>query len=565
MKKLIALLLVLVMVLGLAACGKKAAEPAVTEAQEDGNNPLALDPAPVEEEPDPYSFTFTQYGNGKIQIVGAEFTQSDYGDDLLRIYFDYTNQDGPGVYHYLSNELEFFSITQDGKDCERYLAYSSNDFIVPEDLNFETYLQPGCTNRNTILIECDPNGGNVKVSCYLTVGSLIYDPDEVEPFEFEIDTKNLMGVPEPFVLPAITDPQYTAGMSASGVLDYPMDSEVSIDGIELTKDYDGKDVLRVKLTVTNNGDEPLIPALLCYMTLYQDGVSLPEVVTWDLYDEDVTAEDEAFQEDLYPGETVQCSALFYPRNQSPVEAVCENLTQSDLRVGTCFDVKSLFDGAKAEAEAAAEAAAAAMAAASAADKELMKQMVGAWDRTNSWPDHITFNADGTGVHDMTGDLFDFTYIVTEGVVYLTYDDGEETDYEISVSGNDLVLTNTFYQEEQTFARAGAEETEEEQPEVTEAPTEESQEVALKDFIIGTWVEHTSGYEETFTFNADGTGVYYYTDGATREFSFTYVINDTYVYISYDDGNIGGFDTEIVDDNTIMAEITGYGTIEYVRE
>lgn len=562
MKKILALLLVLTMLLSMVACGKKE-----DTAMEDGNNPAAIESTPVEEEPDPYSFTFTQYGNGKIQIVGAEFTQSDYGDDLLRIYFDYTNQDGPGVYHYLSSDLELISITQDGKDCERYLAYYTHDFVVPEDLNVETYLQPGCTNRNTMLIECDPNGGNVKVSCYLTVGSLIYDPNEAEPFEFEIDTKNLMGVPEPFVLPAITDPQYTAGMSASGVLDYPMDSEVSIDGIELTKDYDEKDVLRVKLTVTNNGDEPLTPALLCYMNLYQDGVSLPEVVTWDMDDDDVTVEDEAYQEDLYPGETVQCNALFYPRNQSPVEAVCENLSQSDLRVGTCFEVKSLFDSAKAEADAAAEAAEEAMTAASAADKEIMKQMVGTWDRTNSWPDHITFNAYGTGIHDMTGDLFDFRYYVSEGVVYLTYDDGEETDYEVTVNGNDMVLFNEFYKEEQTFVRAGAAEAPAEtEPAETEPAATEAAAMDWAKFLVGTWVDHESGYEETFTFKANGTGVYSYYDGGLVEFSFTYEIcDDDSVDIFFDDGDVGGFWMKAEDENTLLITNSAVTDMLLVRE
>ena len=90
MKKLIALLLALVMVLSMAACGKNEE----TLEVDDGNNPLAIDTVPVEEaEPDPLSHEFTQYGNGKIKIVGAEFTQDDYGDDLLRVYYDYTNTD----------------------------------------------------------------------------------------------------------------------------------------------------------------------------------------------------------------------------------------------------------------------------------------------------------------------------------------------------------------------------------------------------------------------------------------------------------------------------------------
>ena len=549
MKKIIALLLAFVMVLGLAACGGGNNEE--TQGTVNQNDPVTDQTAPTDDtEPveDPYSFAFTQYGSGKIQIVGAEFTQSDYGDDLLRIYFDYTNQDGPGIYHYLSNELEFFSITQDGKDCERYSAYSSNDFIVPEDLNFETNLQPGCTNRYTMLIECDPNGGPVKLSCYLTVGNLIYDPNEVEPFEFEIDTENLMGAPEPFVLPAITDPQYTAGLSASGVLDYPMDSEVSIDGIELTKDYDGKDVLRVKLTVTNNGDEPLTPALLCYMTLYQDGVSLPEVVTWDLYDEDVTAEDEAFQEDLYPGETVQCSALFHPRNQSPVEAVCENLTQSDLRLGACFDVKALYDAAAAADQAAADAAAAAEAAA-------RKALVGTWlQRDSSWDDTYVFNADGTGKL-ISGPEYPFTYSVSGDTLTLIYGPDDEEEFAFSADGDVLTLTDMWGEALLLDKQAdmAGEETEETVPEETEETVpEETEAPELAELLIGTWVSEYDG--ETYSFNADGTGYQIY-QGVT--YTYTYALDGDYIDISYDDGDSDYCKIEIVDDILYLADVWSY--------
>jgi len=53
MKKLIALLLALALVLSMAACGKNE-EPAEPEI-EDGNNPLAVESDPVEEVPDPWT------------------------------------------------------------------------------------------------------------------------------------------------------------------------------------------------------------------------------------------------------------------------------------------------------------------------------------------------------------------------------------------------------------------------------------------------------------------------------------------------------------------------------
>jgi len=111
MKKLIALLLALALVLSMAACGKNE-EPAEPEI-EDGNNPLAVESDPVEEVPDPWTHEFTQFGNVRIKIVGAEATQNDWGEDLLRIFYDYTNTDDTANGHYPHTALNFLSITQD--------------------------------------------------------------------------------------------------------------------------------------------------------------------------------------------------------------------------------------------------------------------------------------------------------------------------------------------------------------------------------------------------------------------------------------------------------------------
>lgn len=543
MKKIIALLLALVMVLSLAACGKK---ETATDAPE---SPIVTTPTVEVVEDDAYTHTFSQYGDVRIKIVGSEFTKSDWDEDLLRIYYDYTNTDDTANGHHPSTVLNFISITQDGNDCVTYRFRSGDEMAIPEDTNDENYVQPGCTNRNTILVKCDPNGGSVKVSCYAMVGSWVYNANDVQPFDFEIDPDNLMGAPEPFVLPAITNPTYTSGMSASGKYDYPLDSEISINGIELTKDYDGRDVIRVNLTVTNNGEEELTPALICLLELYQDGVSLPWVnATWDMDSDMVTDGDIAYEEDLYPGETVECSALFYPRNQNPVEAVIENVN-AELCLGARFDLKGLYEEANAQAAAAADAAA----AASAADQAIMSAMVGAWDRTNSWPDHITFNADLTGVHDMTGDLFPFSYIVTDGILYLTYDDGEETDYEVSVSGNDLVLTNTFYQEEQTFVRADAASSKvpaaTESPVSTEAPEKDDPYAHLATDIIGCWLDVITGENESFTFKKDLTGLYTWMD---ESYTFTYTLTDDIVEIFFEDGDYSSFYVSVEGDTLYLA-------------
>ena len=385
----------------------------------------------------------------------------------------------------------------------------------------------------------------MKVSCYIMIGGWMYNENDIKLFEFEIDPDNLMGAPEPFVLPAITDPTYTSGMSASGKYDYPLDSEISIDGIELTKDYDGKDVLRVKMTVTNNGDEALYPSLICKTELYQDGVSLPWVnATWDMDSDMVTDGDIAYEEDLYPGETVECSALFYPRNQNPVEAVIENVN-AELRLGARFDVKALLEAAAAAEQAANEAASAAEAAA-------RKALVGTWlQRDSDWNDTYIFNDDGTGLL-ISGPEYPFTYSVNGDILTLDYGDGDEEEFTFSVDGTLLTMID-MWDEELLLDRTESVETEP-TTETTSEPatepeetTEPENQIVLADALIGTWVNES--YGETYVFNADGTGYQIY-EGVTYE--YTYTIDDDYVEIAYADYDSDAFNVEIYDGQLIIA-------------
>lgn len=552
MKKLIALLLALVMILSLAACGGD--KPAETKPQE--NKPGQTDPAPTQPADavkDYASMEFTQYGNAKITILGAEFIKDDYDEDVLRIYYDYTNTSDTACYQYPALALDFMSITQDGEKCDHVNFGILDECAVPEDLNYDSPVQPGLTSRQTMLIECDPNGGIVEVSCYIMIGNWVYEEDKVECLTFQIDPMNLPGVPEPLELAPIMNPTYAAGLPTSGTNE---NGHISIDGMELTVGDAGENVLRVNLTVTNNGDEAMMPMTITHgVEAYQDGFALQWFSTWDL---EATEADEAYEEDLYPGETVRCSALFLLRNDHPVEIVIEDL-YDELRLGMIGDVKAAMEAIQAALDAQQQAADAAAAAA-------RKALVGTWlQRDSDWEDTYIFHADGTGML-ISGPEYPFTYTVRGDVLTLIYDEDDEEEFTISIDG-DLLTMIDMWDEELLLDRQTEEPeiAETEAPQETEAPEQESLDVELKDFIIGTWAEHTSGYEETFTFKADGTGVYSYIDGSKWEFTFTYTISGTYVDIRYDDGDIGGFYTEIKDENTILAEINGYGTVELVRE
>lgn len=527
MKKTLAILLALVMVLTLAACGGGGKKPAETTAPQQTEPGVQLP-----------NFTFTQFGDAKITIVGAEFAKNDEEEDILRIYYEYTNTStgDKARGHYPNTAVDFISVTQDGSDCEEYTFTPWDETCIPEDTNDNLYVQPGRTMRNTMCFRCDPNGGPVKVSCYVMVGSWMYDADSIEAFEFEVDPANLMGAPAPFALPAIAEPTYTDGMESAGVYGNS-EHEISINGLELTKDYDGADVVRVKLTVTNNGEESMSPALICDLELYQDGIGLHYPTTWDMAEP--TAEDEAYETELEPGETVECNALYYLRNQNPVEVVIES-PNADTRLGARFDVKALLDAAAAEAQAQQQAA-------DAASAEARKALVGTWlQRDSDWEDTYFFYADGTGLL-ISGPEYPFTYAISGETLTITFDPEDVEEYTFSVSGDLLTMIDSWGEELLLDRQTEAASDPAVVPETTGAA--EPAEPTLQERIIGTWEDQETEYKETFTFNSDGTGKYSCEDNGHWEYTFTYAWYDgDYLEFTYDDdGSVGGFTVRIEGD------------------
>lgn len=540
MKKLLALILAFAMVSTLAAC---TGNPAPTDGP--GTAPTS-DPA-VETEPtvEAYaSYDFTQYGKAKIDILGAEFIKDDYDEDVLRIYYNYTNTGDSACARYPGRTLYFKSITQDGNDIHVDYFGILDECAIPEDLNYDNGVQPGLTSRQTMLLPCDPEGGPIEVSCYIMVGSWVYEADKVECLTFQIDPKNLPEVPEPLEMAPILEPTYAAGLPTSGTND---NGDISIDGFELTKGDEGEDVLRVKLTVTNNGDEAAMPVNITDgVEVYQDGLGLPWFSTWDL---EATEADEAYEVDLEPGQTVQCNALFELRNDHPVEVVIESL-DNDLRLGMICDIEEAFQAQKDAEQAASDAATAEEAAA-------RKALVGTWlQRDSDWEDTYIFNADGSGML-ISGPEYPFTYSVSGDKLTLNYGDDDKEEFTFSVEG-DLLTMIDMWDEKLLLDKTEAVETEPVTEATTgsdtepEATTGTDDQIVLADALIGIWVNES--YGETYAFNADGTGYQIYA-GVT--YKYTYTIKDNYVEIFYVDYNPDAFYIDIDDDTLIIASYYTY--------
>ncbi len=170
-------------------------------------------------------------------------------------------------------------------------------------------------------------------------------------------------------------------------------------------------------------------------------------------------------------------------------------------------------------------------------------LLGTWvDKTSDWEDTYFFDYNDNGSYT-SGFENTFTWSVEGNVLTVFYAEDDIDVFTVTVDGETLVLVDE-YGYEQSFekvAEEAEENTETETDTETEADTEEAVNPYVTD-IIGTWKESTTGYDETFTFYADGTGHYScLSEDGIYECGFTYeFFRSDYVDIYYDDGDIGGF-------------------------
>lgn len=171
MKKLIALLLALCLLLSLCACGKKEVEP----VPDDGPGGLEdVSDEPIleeEEEASPYPGSLPLGGEtacgtvieipdaGELEYLGSKIVQDEYGDPLLLSWFDFVNTGDyensvswcMSIYAY-QNEEELWSSSytyndvvlddalyeeiEPGNTLEVCMAYDLNDLVSPVTMTF---------------------------------------------------------------------------------------------------------------------------------------------------------------------------------------------------------------------------------------------------------------------------------------------------------------------------------------------------------------------------------------------------------------------------------------------
>jgi hypothetical protein len=181
------------------------------------------------------------------------------------------------------------------------------------------------------------------------------------------------------------------------------------------------------------------------------------------------------------------------------------------------------------------------------------ELLGTWlERDSDWGNTYIFNDDGTGML-ISGPEYPFTYAVSGEVLTLTYDVDDKEEFTISVDGDLLTMVDQFGYE----LLLDKEAVRNEEPEESEEPEEAEPENPYVKEIVATWVDEESGNQETFTFNADGTGMYSCVDGEYYEYPITYnFLRSDYLQFFYEDGTEGGFIIRIEGD-------TLYVTNDYV--
>ena len=319
MKKWIALLLALVMVLSLCACGKEPAPETPDEPEKPApEKPVVEEPV---EEPDGPAVSLdpvtAQLGDFEVTIQAAEEFVNIDGLPGIRFYYDFTNGSD-----YLTNawtELNL-EVTQDGKVLDTTYAPSEED--VPEYGKDDDDIIPGLTVRCIGEYLYDPDGGIV----YLTIEEG-YSEDSMS---MEFDPAYLQGRPEALEMPVISDPDFTANMSEAGSLEDGYD--IVIEGFEFDEGYGEEEVLRVLFTFTNNSEEATSPFMATFLEALQDGVELE-----DTYAYEDAETDENYNVDVAPGESILCSVCYEIRSDSPVEFMVHDGWE-DPQIGTVFDI-----------------------------------------------------------------------------------------------------------------------------------------------------------------------------------------------------------------------------------
>ena len=312
-KSTLAILMALLMVLSLAACGEKAPE---TDNIEETSKTEKTDKV------EGFKETKIELDACTINVLGCEQIKDYDEKPAIRVWFDVTNTSDETCYTNYNYE---FTATQDGYE----LTETSASYEIAVDAADTRLLEirPGVTIRTCEEYSFKEDGGTI------TIGFNNYYSEE-EPVTINFDPKNLPGAPkEEFVIEKVADPQWVKDLKAEGVYEaYDVKYDIKIEKCEFVEGYEGEKLIRVYYDFKNNSAEEESFSMNVTHSAFQDGIELPIS-----YPKDKVAEDENYSVEVEPGKSIKLAYSYELRGDSPVEIDLRDFNGTG--VGTVFEVK----------------------------------------------------------------------------------------------------------------------------------------------------------------------------------------------------------------------------------
>jgi len=309
MKKIIALLMAIMLVLSLAACGGNEEETTV---------PVDETTAAAEETTAAEDVGTAALANGEwvnnagkfaVALVGAELFNDEDGAKAIRVYLDFTNKEDSYTTTF-SDETQDIVFIQNGEELNETNAVYGED--VAEFGNQKKNIRPGVTIR--VIKEFALNAETGSVDFEFTAKR-----QDGATLTYTFDVTALPGAPEEaFTAKTIAAPDFNAGWPESGkVTDYynrDAKHDVVIKNAEFVDGTRDTKLIRVYFDFTNNDTEAEDFFDACDIMVFQDGIQLEEGQANELCDTDM-----AFSKDVDAGATVTISNVYILTSDSPVE------------------------------------------------------------------------------------------------------------------------------------------------------------------------------------------------------------------------------------------------------
>jgi len=235
-----------------------------------------------------------------VEILGAEAFEDSDGNPAVRFYYDFTNNSEDPIAPFW--DLNYAAEEDGYKLVTAYADYSEN---IPEYNNDYLTVFPGITIRCIDQYAFRPDGEELT----FTISSYYGDS-----LTATFNPQDLPGRPGEWSPELNPDLQFYAGYSDDGSSD---DAHVYIDRAENASESSwngGGRLIRVYFEYTNTGDEEAHLTSACTVRAYQDGIELDTS-----YADDELESDDAYYDDVKPGEKVTVSQCWRLRSDSPIE------------------------------------------------------------------------------------------------------------------------------------------------------------------------------------------------------------------------------------------------------